>query len=74
MTFNDAVCNIKDIKTKCCKSCSSDCRDDAVCPEYPDIEILCKLSLIYLQEENKCFYWGNACFKKKLSISVQGRI
>ena len=51
MTFNDAVCNIKDIKTKCCKSCSSDCRDNAVCQEYPDIEILCKLS----QEiQNQC--------------------
>ena len=44
MTFNDAVCNIKDIKTKCCKSCSSECRDDALCHEYRDIEILCKLS------------------------------
>ena len=44
MTITDAVCNIKDIKIKCCKSCSLECRDSKLCQDYPNIEILCELS------------------------------
>ena len=41
--FNLAVCEVQDIKDKCCQSCPK-CQDELICESYPMIKTQCQFS------------------------------